>query len=194
MPSPQESSPNILVQTHPKNTAEIIREAALACALGRHRYLPGTGMTPLQQLSVHHKLMARDSRTESSSTLPHGKLTNASHQSKQLLAWLHCPTSLAESWPRKKGCREEKLKGKLLQLSGRARYAKGCSDLPRPGIAGQGSKSPFTGATPHMLEAIWLLQAGSKGTTPTTFPFHPAHLSLWKTHSSSPGPIPQPST
>lgn len=136
---------------------------------------------------------AWDGRTEhSSAPCLYGKPTNTSHQSKQLLARLHCPKSLAQSWPGREGCKEGRLKGKPLQLGSRTGSTKGCPGLPGSGTPGQGSKSALAGAIPFMPEAVWLLQAGSEDTVPTAFPSHPARLPLQKPHSSSPGLTPQP--
>lgn len=52
------------------------------------------------------------------------------------------------------GCKEGRLKGKPLQLSGWTKSTKGCHSQPRHRTPGQSSKTPLTGTIPHMLEAI----------------------------------------
>lgn len=199
LPRPQKSSPSIPVQTHPKNPTETIRKAAPACAMGRH-HLPAAACQAWGRLlssssrsaaSRQQEHRAQDGGTEHSSTpCLYGKPTNASHQSKQLLAQLHCLKSLAQSWPRREERTAGRLKGKPLQLGCGTQSTKGCLSQPRPSTPRQGIKSPLAGAVPHVPEAV--LQAGSEDTAPAALPFHPTCLPLQKPHSSSPGLTLQP--
>lgn len=124
-----------------KTPTEKIRKAAPACATGRH-HLPAAACQAQGWLlssssrsaaSRQQEHSARDGRAErSSAPRLHGKRTDASHQSQQLLDWLHHPKSLAQSWPRGEGCKEGRLKGKPLQVGGGTGSTKG---MPQPAQA-----------------------------------------------------------
>lgn len=136
---------------------------------------------------------AWDGGAERSST-PHlyGKPPNASRQSKQLLAWLHCPKSLAQSWPGREGCKEGRLKGKPLQLGGGTGSTKGCPGNPDPGAPGRAANLPLQ----KQLPMCWRLLGSCKPVVKTQSLrlFTPTQhiFPLQKPQSSSPGLIPQP--
>lgn len=152
LPRPQKSSPSIPVQTHPKKPTETIRKAAPACAMGRH-HLPAAACQAWGRLlssssrsaaSRQQEHRAQDGGTEHSSTpCLYGKPTNASHQSKQLLAQLHCLKSLAQSWPR----REERTAGRLranpCSLVAGPRALRDVSASPDPAPPGRASNLPL---------------------------------------------------